>query len=76
MYNETYIYRQSKLKLKVICTWMVGSRMIFGQDCSFSRADVFRIARSKVGNSKKSPPALGKAGPIFMRHIWFSGGFA
>ena len=41
--------------------------MILGQDGDFSRADVMSTARSKVGNSKKNPPALGKAGPILMR---------
>ena len=48
-------------------TWIVGSRMIFGQDGNFSSADVTTIARSKVGNSKKSPPEFGKAGPILMQ---------
>ena len=48
--------------------------MIFGHDEDFSRADVIRTARSKVGNSKKSPPALGKAGPILIRSNGMFGG--
>ena len=47
-------------------TYTVGKTIILGQDCNFSRADVMSTARSKVGNSKKSPPALGKAGPILI----------
>ena len=46
---------------------MVGIMMIFGQDGDFSSAAVMRMARSKVGNSKKRPQALGKAGPIWIR---------
>ena len=46
---------------------MVGISKMWGEEGHFSSAAVICMARSKVGNSKKSPPAFGKAGPILIR---------
>ena len=50
-----------------IRTWMVGSIMTLGLDVDCSRAAEILIASSSDGNSRMSPPMLGKAGPNWIR---------